>query len=175
MKKLIMALALSAFIAASCGTTKQSSVSEKETEEILAQADSLAEIMPKFRQGGVSEFRNWVAAQVRYPQQLLQQYIDGFISEQALQGMALVKFAVERDGTIKHVGILAGSNRDFNRLVMNIIRKSPPWTPGYQEGRAVRIFFVMPVMYKLEPTQLDRLRQQRDETIAGRHNAHSRF
>jgi hypothetical protein len=175
MKKLILAMTLSTIIAASCGTTKQATDSEKLTREILSQTDSLVEIMPKFRGGGLEEFRRWMATQVHYPRELLQGYVEGYGSERSLQGQVVANFAVEPDGTIQHVRIISSFNRGLSLQVVNAIRNSPAWTPGYQEGKAVRVFFVMPVAYQLAPSQLEQLRRERYAKMTGNQTRARRF
>lgn len=66
-----------------------------------------------------------------------------------VEGMALVVFFVEKDGTVSNIRVLHGLNEDISKEVERIISGMPVWHPGYQEGKAVRVKFNFPVKFKL--------------------------
>jgi protein TonB len=61
-----------------------------------------------------------------------------------------VKFVVEKDGSIGNVEIIKGIGFGCDEEAARVIKLMPRWTPGKQNGRAVRVYYNMPVVYRLE-------------------------
>ncbi len=162
MKKIIIALSLMIFAVSSCGTAKRTADSAKLSKDELMRVDSLSEIMPSFQGGGLEIFRAWVVSQLSFPQRLIDDYINGLASERSLEGRVIAAFVVEADGTIENVVILQGAHYEFDETVKRILLRSPAWTPGNQEGKAVRVRYILPVDFSLPPTLINELRRQRN-------------
>jgi protein TonB len=135
--------------------------------EAFIQVDSIVEVMPTFQGGGIDVFGRWVMAQLTFPEQVMDDYLKGYLSDASLSGKVMVTFIVEADGTIKHVNILSSPNKYFSREVERVILKSPPWTPGYQDGAAVPVRFVCPIQFIISHDSLEALRRQRSDTPLG--------
>ncbi len=87
---------------------------------------------------------DFIYGNLRYPYQAWQD---------SVEGMAVVSFAVENDGTIADVKAVrdlgAGTGAETVRLV-NLMRKQfPKWVPGTQMGKPVRVKFNLPVRFKM--------------------------
>ncbi|MCP9237047.1 energy transducer TonB [Lewinella sp. JB7] len=69
-----------------------------------------------------------------------------------VQGLAVVTFVVEKDGSLTSVQLLrdpgAGIGEEALRVV-NLMVNGPPWTPGIQEGKPVRVQFNLPIQFSL--------------------------
>ncbi len=95
----------------------------------------IAEVMPAFRGSGIAEFRNWVAENVEYP-------------ADAGEGTVVVFFVIEKDGSLSGIKTLASPNSKLSDAVVKVLKTSPKWTPGMNEGEAVRVQFNMTVSFQ---------------------------
>ena len=106
-----------------------------------------ADVMPQFMGGDLLAFREWVMQNVRYP-------------EAAMKGgkedMVVVNFVVNRHGYIEYdrITIIQSEYPDiFGEEVKCVISTSPRWTPGFNNGHAVSVSFMLPITFKLESKQ----------------------
>ncbi len=91
--------------------------------------------------GGTSALMKWLSNNIRYPESAQQNDI---------QGRVIVKFVVEKDGSIGAVTILKGVDRDLDREAIRVVKKMPKWQPGKNNGVAVRSYFNLPVNFRLQ-------------------------
>ena len=74
--------------------------------------------------------------------------------ENGVEGMAVVSFVVEKDGTVKDARVVrnpgAKTGEEALRVVELMNTKGYKWNPGMQGGRPVRVQFNLPVKFKLE-------------------------
>lgn len=69
--------------------------------------------------------------------------------ENGIQGKVIVQFVVERDGSITQVNVIRGVDPSLDREAVRVVKSMPKWTPGRQNGQAVRVKFTLPVNFKL--------------------------
>lgn len=69
--------------------------------------------------------------------------------ENGIQGKVIVQFVVERDGSITQVNVIRGVDPSLDREAVRVVKSMPKWTPGKQNGQAVRVKFTLPVNFKL--------------------------
>jgi len=71
-----------------------------------------------------------------------------------IEGMAVVQFVVEPDGSISEIKLLrdpgAGCGKAAVRVVKQMNKMGEKWTPGRQRGRPVRVLYTLPVKFKLK-------------------------
>ncbi len=91
--------------------------------------------------GGTAALMKWLGNNIRYPE-----------AAQAndVQGRVIVKFVVEKDGSIGHAEIVKGVDKDLDREALRVVKKMPKWQPGKNNGVAVRSYFNLPVTFKLQ-------------------------
>ena len=91
--------------------------------------------------GGQAALMKWLSNNIRYPE-----------SAQAndIQGRVIVKFVVEKDGSIGSATIAKGVDKDLDREALRVVKKMPKWQPGKNNGVAVRSYFTLPVTFKLQ-------------------------
>jgi protein TonB len=74
--------------------------------------------------------------------------------ENGVEGMAVVSFVIEKDGTVTDAKIVrdpgAKTGDEALRVVQLMNSKGLKWNPGKQGGRSVRVQFNLPVKFKLE-------------------------
>ena len=87
----------------------------------------------------------WVFKNLKYPT---------IARENGVQGMSVISFVVERDGTVQAAKILrdpgAGTGAEALRVVNSMNSSGIRWTPGMQRGNPVRVQFNLPVRFRLE-------------------------
>ena len=91
--------------------------------------------------GGASKCMQWLSQNIRYPEAAVQNDI---------QGRVVVKFIVEKDGSIRNAQIVKGVDKDLDREALRIISKMPKWIPGKMNGIPVRSYFNFPMTFKLQ-------------------------
>ena len=72
--------------------------------------------------------------------------------ENGIQGVVVVSFVVECDGSITNVHAVNSVSPSLNREAMRVISKMPRWTPGKINGSAVRVNTCAPVSFKIHDT-----------------------
>ena len=105
-------------------------------EEIFVAVEQQAEFP-----GGQSALMKWLSNNIRYPEAAQQNDI---------QGRVVVKFVVEKDGSIGHAEIARGVDKDLDREALRVVNKMPKWQPGKNNGVAVRSYFNLPVTFRLQ-------------------------
>lgn len=89
-------------------------------EELGENPDSL-DVMPKYQNGGLPEFRRWVMQAVEFPREAL---------ELGIEGRVVASFVVEPDGTVSSVRIIRSPDPILSREVVRVLAESPKWTPA---------------------------------------------
>jgi protein TonB len=98
------------------------------------------EIMPEFV-GGMDAWAKFLGKNLRYPSQA---------RDEGVQGRVTVSFVVEKNGELSSVKFLRGIGYECDEEAIRVIKKSPFWKPGFQNGRAVRVSYVMPIVFRLD-------------------------
>ena len=135
MKKIIL---LFAVLFVSLGVQAQS-VEECDTV-VEATIYSDVDVQPEFP-GGMAAMMKYMRENIKYPSAAL--------AEKA-QGKAFVRFIVEKSGAVSNAEIIRSSgNIDLDKEALRVINNMPNWRPGMQLGEPVRVFFVLPVTFRL--------------------------
>ena len=111
-----------------------------EEEVVEQEIFQIVEEMPSFP-GGEGKLLEYVAKNIKYPQ---------IARETGIQGRVFVGFVVEPDGSVSNVKILRGIGGGCDEEAMRVIKSLPKWKPGKQRGKAVRVSYQIPVMFKLQ-------------------------
>lgn len=101
---------------------------------------TFVEQMPMFP-GGDAALMSYLANNIHYPT---------VAAENGVQGRVVVGFVVERDGSITDVSVLRGVDPSLDREAMRVVKSMPRWTPGKQNGSAVRVKYQVPVAFRLQ-------------------------
>jgi len=100
----------------------------------------ILEVPPKFMGGDLEKFREWLRKRVVYPQEA---------QEKGIHGKVYLTFIVERDGTVSNVKVVKGVDKILDDIAKKAIEESPPWTPGFQRGKPVRVRFSIFLNFEL--------------------------
>ncbi len=63
-----------------------------------------------------------------------------------LEGKIIVRFVIEKDGSISNVEIARGLSQESSEEVIRVIRSMPKWKPGKNGGVPVRSRFSLPIV-----------------------------
>lgn len=99
-----------------------------------------AEIMPEFP-GGEQAMMDFVAKNVTYPKEAM---------EKEISGRVLVGFIVEKDGSITETEVVKGIGGGCDEEALRVVKAMPKWKPGKQDGKPVRVHFLLPIIFKLQ-------------------------
>lgn len=83
---------------------------------------------------------SWLGSNLRYPEAA---------AANDIQGRVIVKFVIERDGSIGNVTIIKGVDKDLDMEAIRLVKTMPRWQPGKNNGVAVPSYFTVPVTFKL--------------------------
>ena len=91
--------------------------------------------------GGQAALLQWLGQNIHYP---------AVAEEQGIQGRVVVSFVVEKDGSISSVQVVRGVDPSLDKEAVRVVKSMPRWTPGKQNGQAVRVKYNVPVTFKLQ-------------------------
>ena len=71
--------------------------------------------------------------------------------EAKAQYRVMVKFVVEADGSVTEVETVKPepAKADLNEEAVRVVKGMPKWKPGTQDGKPVRVRYMLPITYKL--------------------------
>ena len=110
-------------------------------EEAPAEAEVFVVVdeMPGFP-GGEEELFAFIRSNVHYPDPAKQAGISGKV---------YVRFVVETDGTITSAKVLRGIGHGCDEEALRVVDLMPPWKPGTQNGKPVRVEYNLPFNFML--------------------------
>ena len=113
---------------------------EKPAEPEPEKVFDMVEQMPTFP-GGQQELMSYLGKNIKYPT---------IAQENGTQGRVIIQFVVERDGSITDVRVARGVDPYLDKEAVRVVKSMPKWIPGKQNGKAVRVKFTVPVMFRLQ-------------------------
>jgi TonB family protein len=118
---------------------KAPEVDQQVAEENQKQIFTTVEQAPGFP-GGYVELNNYLVKNLRYPAKA---------RENKTQGRVIVTFVVEPDGSITNTRVVRGIGYGADEEALRVIKASPKWLPGIQNGRKVRVAYTIPIQFSL--------------------------
>lgn len=98
------------------------------------------EQMPEYP-GGQVAISAYLKKHIEYPKEALTKHIEGKV---------FVKFLVNNNGDISDVSILRGIGFGCDEEAIRVVKNWKGWKPGKQNGKAVNVWFSMPIYFKIE-------------------------
>lgn len=114
-------------------TVEEEVVEEQEIFEVV-------EHMPEFP-GGQAALMKYLGDNIKYPT---------IAQENGTQGRVTVQFVVNADGSIVDAKVIRGVDPYLDKEALRVINSMPKWKPGMQRGKAVRVKYTVPVMFRLQ-------------------------
>jgi periplasmic protein TonB len=90
------------------------------------------EVQPAFP-GGMSKFYDIIAKNYRMPE------------EEGLKGKVHVTFVIEKDGSLTDIKVIRDIGYGTGKEAIRVLKASPKWTPGEQNGKKVRCTYNLPI------------------------------
>ncbi len=100
-----------------------------------------AEVMPSYP-GGIGALMSYLNKNLKYPADAKQFKFEGKV---------IVKFYIDVDGSVKEPVILkdgVGGGADIESI--RLVKSMPKWTPGTQLGKPVKVYYTLPITFKLQ-------------------------
>lgn len=98
------------------------------------------DIQPSFP-GGMKAFYEWVGRNYEYPQKAKEEEVNGTIH---------LSFVIERDGKLSEFKIIRDLGHGTGDAALEMLKKSPKWSPGSVKGRPVRVAYSLPIRLNLK-------------------------
>ena len=81
-----------------------------------------------------------VGKKIRYP---------NIAKQMGMQGVVYIGFIVNSEGKVEDPKILKSVAKILDEEAIRVVEKEIEFEPGYQEGKAVPVRFVLPIKFKL--------------------------
>lgn len=98
------------------------------------------EKMPQFPNGdkGLMEF---VQSNLRYPKEAAQFKI---------QGTVIVRFTVDEKGKVTNPTVIRSVHQLLDSEAVRVVKLLPEWKPGTSDGEPVKVYYTLPMMFRLK-------------------------
>ena len=90
---------------------------------------------------GETEMLKFIYSNIKYPR---------LARAEGIEGQALVSFVVDKEGKVTERKVHRGLCLDVANEVSRIVDMMPNWNPGIQNGKPVKVWFNLPVKFKLQ-------------------------
>ncbi len=97
------------------------------------------DVFPKYPGGDVSRL-TFLRNNIHYSE---------IAQKSGLQGVVMVVFVVETDGSISNVQVTKGIGAGCDEEAMRVAKLMPRWEPGRRSGKPVRVMVRMPIVFKI--------------------------
>ena len=134
---------------ANCKSNDNNKVSDKNVVELTETVASTGiddspvynevEVQPEYP-GGMQAMFGFIQKNVKYPESA---------KEKGIEGKVYVQFVVEKDGSLSSFKVARGVSDDIDAEAIRVVKAMPKWTPGMQDGKPVRVQFMLPFVFKL--------------------------
>lgn len=99
----------------------------------------ICEEMPSFP-GGEAALQQFIAKTMKYPKAA---------QKAGIQGRVLCQFIVEPDGSLSNFDVKRSPDESLSKEAIRILKASPKWIPGKQNGQTVRVNYTLPIGFRL--------------------------
>jgi protein TonB len=108
----------------------------EEEEQIF----TIVQEMPVFP-GGQAQMMMFIGSNLDYSDEA---------KEAGAQGVVYVQFIINKDGCIdSNINVLRGVHPALDEEAIRIVKLMPCWTPGYQRGVPVRVYYNLPISFRM--------------------------
>ncbi|MEJ7692632.1 energy transducer TonB, partial [Daejeonella sp.] len=89
--------------------------------------------------GGMPGWGKYLTANLKYPDEARRKNITGRV---------ILAFIVEKDGSTSDIKVLRGIGGGADEEAVRVLKSSPKWKPGIDNGQPVRVAYTMPVFFQ---------------------------
>ena len=90
--------------------------------------------------GGIEKFYAYVGKSIKYPP---------MAAENNIQGKVFLSFVVEKNGELTDIHVDRKLGGGTDEEAVRVLKASPRWTPGIQNGKPVRVKYNIPISFTL--------------------------
>jgi protein TonB len=116
----------------------------QETDTTKSQISAVFDVEAEFP-GGIDSLRRYIIDNIR---------MDSIVefSDKEMYNKVLVRFLVNKKGIIDHVVIIKAQDYcpPCNKEALRLVRSMPKWTPATLNGRAVSMYFRLPIIFSVQ-------------------------
>lgn len=94
------------------------------------------EQMPEF----VGDMNEYLSRSLTYPT---------MARDNNVEGKVMVQFVVNEDGSVSNAKVLRGIGSGCDAEALRVVNSMPKWRPGKQNGKAVKVYYTLPVRFVL--------------------------
>ena len=105
-----------------------------------AKVYNVVEQMPSFP-GGETALLKYVTTHIKYP---------AIAQEQEISGVVVLRFVVKEDGSVGEVIVQKSLEKHCDEEAVRVVKSLPRFIPGKQQGKAVRVWYTLPVRYSIQ-------------------------
>ncbi len=87
------------------------------------------------------DINKYLSQNIRYP---------AAAKEDGIQGRVVLQFVVDRDGSVGDIKIARDIGGGCGKEAVRVVSGMPKWKPGKQNGQAVKVYYTLPVNFKLQ-------------------------
>ena len=94
--------------------------------------------------GGMRSLYDFISENIKYPAQA---------REMGIEGKVFVEFVVGNDGKLINVKAIKGIGAGCDEEAVRVLKEAPKWIPGKVVDMPVKVKMILPISYKLSPSQ----------------------
>ena len=94
---------------------------------------------PEFK-GGMTKFYQFLSQNITYPEDML---------TYSVQGKVCISMTVEKNGSLSDFKVVKDIGYGAATEAIRVLKLSPKWEPGYQNGQKVRVRYTLPINFNI--------------------------
>jgi len=153
--------------------TSNTSNTDSSATQISGPIFTAVEHEPQFK-GGLTAFYQFLSQNIKYPEAMRKNKIEGKV---------FVTFVVMKDGSLANIKILRDIGYGAGQESVRVLKLSPKWNPGIQNGKPVNVQYTMPINFALGDKKvandtiksLGRVHQKNSYVFVGKQNTFGKY
>ena len=115
---------------------------EEPVQTVMGQSDEVYQVVEETPEypGGTEAMYKFLSENIHYPEKA---------KEEGVEGRVYVAFVVEADGRLSDIKVLRGIGGGCDEEALRVVEAMPRWKPGRNQGKAVRVQYHLPIVFKL--------------------------
>ena len=118
-------------------------IADLEQHKVIAEEEtkifSVVEQMPEFP-GGTAALLTYLSQNIKYP---------AAAADNGISGRVMLRFVINKAGEVSDITVLSGVDPLLDKEAIRVVKTMPKWIPGKQNGKAVNVYFTVPVVFRL--------------------------
>jgi len=99
--------------------------------------ETYVEQMPVFSQ----DLAKYLGENIHYPDSAIAHNIEGRV---------VVRFVVNKDGHVSNCKVVKHVSPECDAEALRVVKNMPAWKPGFNKGKAVKVYYNLPIVFKLD-------------------------